>query len=90
MPAWIKNFAGNALEFAFTSGGEFPKKEELSQYKVVVHCGGCMLNEAEMKSRTALCREAGAPMVNYGIAIAHMNGILKRSLEPFAEYENKI
>lgn len=90
MPAWIKNFAGNAPEFAFTSGGEFPKKEELSQYKVVVHCGGCMLNEAEMKSRTALCREAGVPMVNYGIAIAHMNGILKRSLEPFAEYENKI
>ncbi|MBE6623164.1 MAG: [FeFe] hydrogenase H-cluster maturation GTPase HydF [Ruminococcaceae bacterium] len=90
MPGWIKNFSKNAPEFAFTSGGEFPDKEKLSEYKVVVHCGGCMLNEAEMKNRTKLCKDAGVPIVNYGIAIAHMNGILKRSLEPFSEFQNII
>ncbi len=90
MPGWIKNFSKNAPEFAFTSGGEFPSEDELSKYKVVVHCGGCMLNEAEMKHRTQKCIEAGVPMVNYGIAIAHMHGILKRSLEPFPKYLNML
>lgn len=88
MPGWIKAFSESAPEFAFTSGGEFPDAAKLSEYKVVVHCGGCMLNEAEMNHRTAMCKEAGVPIVNYGIAIAHMNGILKRSLEPFEQYKN--
>ena len=90
MPGWIRNFSKNSPEFAFTSGGEFPNTEKLSEYKVVVHCGGCMLNEAEMKNRTKLCKDAGVPMVNYGIAIAYMNGILKRSLEPFSEFKDMI
>lgn len=83
MPNWIKEFAGADIDFSFTSGGEFP--EDLSQYKLVVHCGGCMLNEKEMKSRIERCVAAGVPIVNYGIAIAHIHGILKRSLEVFPD-----
>ena len=81
MPAWIKKHSGKELNFAFTSGGEFP--EDLSQFALVVHCGGCMLNEREMKSRQENALKKGVPMVNYGMAIAHMNGILKRSLQVF-------
>ncbi len=83
MPRWIEEFTGKKLQFAFSSGGEFP--ENMSDYAIVVHCGGCMLNEAEMKSRILRCKKQNVPIVNYGIAIAHMHGILKRSLEPFAE-----
>lgn len=81
MPRWISDFTGVHPEFVFTSGGEFPA--ELSDYKMIVHCGGCVLNEREMKYRIACARDAGVPMTNYGIAIAYMNGILKRSLEVF-------
>ncbi len=88
MPAWIEKFSGAKVEFDFTSGGEFPS--DLSKYKIVVHCGGCMLNEAEMKSRIATVRAAELPIVNYGVAIAHMNGILKRSLELFPDVYNLI
>ena len=83
MPQWIKSFCGSDVQFDFTSGGEFP--ENLSQYKLVVHCGGCMLNEAEMKHRINTAVHSGVPIVNYGVAIAHMNGILKRSLELFPD-----
>ena len=82
MPTWIKKHTGKNLSFDFTSGGEFP--EDLSSYALVVHCGGCMLNEREMKSRQQKAKALSVPMVNYGMAIAHMNGILKRSLEVFA------
>ncbi len=83
MPAWIESFSGAKPEFSFTSGGEFP--EDLSQYRLVVHCGGCMLSEKEMKSRTERCISQNVPIVNYGVAIAQMNGILKRSLELFPD-----
>lgn len=83
MPAWIENFCGAKPDFSFTSGGEFP--EDLSAYRLVVHCGGCMLNEKEMKSRTERGLFQNVPIVNYGVAIAHMNGILKRSLEVFPD-----
>ncbi|MBQ2727265.1 MAG: [Clostridia bacterium] len=83
MPAWIEKFSGAKPEYTFTSGGEFP--EDLSGYKVCVHCGGCMLNEQEMNWRISHARESGLPIVNYGIAIAQMHGILRRSLEPFPE-----
>lgn len=86
VPHWIEEFTGVKPEFSFTSGGEFPQsREELSRYAVVVHCGGCTLNEAEMKHRILLCTEAEVPIVNYGIAIAQMHGILRRSIMPFAE-----
>lgn len=81
MPMWIKKHTGKDLSFEFTSGGEFP--EDLSSFALVVHCGGCTLNEKEMKYRMACSTDAHVPIVNYGMAIAHMNGILKRSLEPF-------
>lgn len=81
MPGWIKKYTGKDIAFEFTSGGEFP--EDLSAYALVVHCGGCMLNEREMKSRQEKAISEAVPMVNYGMAIAKMNGILKRSLQVF-------
>lgn len=83
MPKWINEFSKSELDFSFTSGGEFP--ENLSDYSLVVHCGGCMLNEKEMKSRIEKCVKENVPIVNYGVAIAHMNGILKRSLNVFPD-----
>ncbi|MBQ9796535.1 MAG: [Clostridia bacterium] len=83
MPKWIEDFSGVKPEYHFTSGGEFPS--ELIDYRVIVHCGGCMLNEAEMKHRIACAATAGVPIVNYGIAIAGMHGILARSLELFPD-----
>ena len=83
LPGWIENYTGKKLNFSFTSGTEFP--EDVSEYALVVHCGGCMLNEKEMKSRLGVCTEQGIPVTNYGIAIAPMHGILKRSIEPFPE-----
>lgn len=85
LPAWIEKFAGVKPEYSFTSGNSFPEAEELSQYALIVHCGGCMLNEMEMKHRLAKAEEAGVPVVNYGVAIAHMHGILKRGLQVFPE-----
>ncbi len=79
MPMWIKKHTGKDLQFEFTHGGEFP--EDLSKFALVVHCGGCMLNEREMKYRIACSIDSNVPIVNYGMAIAHMNGILKRSVE---------
>ena len=81
MPNWIQEFTKSEPEFTFTSGGEFP--EDLSQYSVIVHCGGCTLNEAEMQNRIRRAVGANVPIVNYGIAIAHLHGILKRSVELF-------
>ena len=83
IPAWIEAFSGARPEFSFTSGGDFP--EDLSQYRLVVHCGGCMLGEKEMRARTERCISQNVPIVNYGVAIAHMNGILRRSLELFPD-----
>lgn len=81
LPGWIEAFTGAKPEYRFTSGGEFP--EDLGDYALVVHCGGCMLNAGEMAGRIARTTAAGVPIVNYGVAIAHMHGILARSLEPF-------
>lgn len=83
MPMWIRRHSGKNPEFHFTSGGEFPK--DLSEYRLVVHCGGCMLNEAEIKHRVMTAEKANVPVVNYGVAIAQMNGILNRSLELFPD-----
>ena len=79
MPGWIESFTGKKLNYRFTSGGEFP--DDLTDIALVVHCGGCMLNENQMKSRVKTAVQAGVPIVNYGIAIACMHGILDRSLE---------
>ena len=87
LPGWIQRFTGAEPQFAFTSGGDFP--EDLSPYKLIVHCGGCMLTEREMRYRRGLAADSGVPFTNYGTLIAHMNGILRRSLEPFPEYAKK-
>jgi len=83
LPGWIRKFSGVNPEFSFTSGGEFP--EDLASYTLVVHCGGCMLNDKQMAHRLQTCRQAGVPVVNYGIAIAQLHGILARSVAPFPE-----
>jgi len=83
LPRLIEKTVGFKPDFTFTSGGEFPK--DLSEYRLVIHCGACMLNEAEVAHRIGKAREAGVPVVNYGMAIAYMNGILKRSLSLFPE-----
>lgn len=81
LPNWIRAHTGKNLAFDFTSGTEFPM--DLERYALIVHCGGCMLNEREMKYRMKCAADAGVPMTNYGTAIAHMNGILDKSLEVF-------
>ncbi len=83
LPGWIRAFSGAEPEFSFTSGGTFP--EDLSPYALIVHCGGCMLNAQEMGHRASCAAAAGVPMVNYGVAIAQMHGILKRSLALFPD-----
>lgn len=83
LPRWILEHTGKQIRFEFTSGTEFP--EDLEQYALVVHCGGCMLNEREMKYRLKCAKDQGTPITNYGIAIAHMKGILDRSIELFKE-----
>lgn len=88
MPEWIRNYTGKKPVFEFTSGIEFP--DDVSSYKMVVHCGGCMLNEREMKYRIACCQDQGVPITNYGILIAQVTGILKRSLGPFPEMQKLI
>ena len=81
LPKWISNYTGKKLEFVFSSGTEFPSDPE--RFSLIVHCGGCMLNAREMKYRLRCAADAGVPMTNYGTAIAHMNGILDKSLEVF-------
>ncbi len=84
LPAWINGYTQKrGLQFRFTSGGDFP--EDLSGIALAVHCGGCMLNEREIQSRVERAAAAGVPMTNYGVAIAQMHGILRRSLSPFPE-----
>lgn len=88
LPNWFKKFTGKDLNFEFSSGNSFP--EDLSKYKLVVHCGGCMLNEREVSNRMKSAANQNVPMTNYGIAIAYMNGILKRSLSVFPHLEARI
>ena len=81
IPRWLRQHTGKKLELVHTSGKDFP--EDLSPYRLVIHCGGCMLNEREVAYRQKCAADAGIPFTNYGIAIAYMTGILKRSIEIF-------
>lgn len=83
LPAWIESFSGVKPEFSFTSGGDFP--EDLTEYALVVHCGGCMLNDLEMRRRIEKAARQDVPIVNYGMAIAQMHGIFKRALAVFPQ-----
>lgn len=80
LPHWIQKHTGKSLNFEFTSGTEFPPK--LNKYNLIIHCGGCTLNEREMKYRLKCAQDAGVPITNYGTAIAYMKGILQRSIKP--------
>ena len=88
LPKLIKKYTNKDINFEFTSGGEFPK--DLTKYKMIVHCGGCMLNENEMQYRYRFAKEQDIPITNYGIAIAYMNGIIKRSISTFEELKNEM
>ncbi len=88
LPALIQKHTGKELRFEWTSGTEFP--ENLSAYSLIIHCGGCMLSEREMKYRLKCAEDESVPITNYGTAIAYMNGILKRSLAPFPEIQTII
>ena len=83
LPAWIRQHAGCELQFEWSSGTGFPR--DLSPYKLIVHCGACMLPPKEMQFRQALAGEQSIPITNYGTAIAHCKGILRRSLAVFPE-----
>ena len=83
LPRWIENYTGKKPEFVFTSGTGFERN--LKEYHMIVHCGGCMLNEQEMQYRLKMAESQGVPMTNYGILIAYMKGILERSLQPFPD-----
>ncbi|MCH5321450.1 MAG: [FeFe] hydrogenase H-cluster maturation GTPase HydF [Eubacterium sp.] len=85
MPKWLKNYTGANLNFEWSSGTGFP--ENLKDYDLVIHCGGCMLNDNEMKYRMTVAQKQGVPFTNYGTAIAHMQGILKRSLAPIPDID---
>lgn len=86
LPRWIEAYTGKKPEFVFTSGTEFP--DDLQEFHMAVHCGGCMLNEREMQYRLSVAAGQQVPMSNYGILIAYMKGILERSLAPFAEFRD--
>lgn len=81
IPRWLRQMVGGELEFEWVSGGHFPA--DLTPYSLIIHCGACMLNRREMLYRLAVAREQGVPIVNYGVLIAHIHGILSRALGPF-------
>lgn len=83
LPAWIRQHTGVSPAFSFTSGGDFP--DDLAGYRLIVHCGGCTLNEREMQYRLKCAADAGVPMTNYGTMIAYIHGVLARSVAPFAD-----
>ena len=83
IPRWIREYTGKEIQIETTSGTEFP--DDLTKYKLIIHCGGCMLNEREMKYRLSCAEDQGVPMTNYGIMIAYVKGILKRSVQVFPE-----
>lgn len=86
LPALLKKFTGKSFEISLSSGRDFP--EELSEYSLVIHCGGCMLNEREMRYRMKTAVDSGVPFTNYGIAIAYMNGILGRTVSMLPELKS--
>ncbi|MDD2190772.1 MAG: [FeFe] hydrogenase H-cluster maturation GTPase HydF [Eubacteriales bacterium] len=81
LPKWLNQYTGKELHFEFVSGTEYP--EDLTPFRLIVHCGGCMLNEREMKYRLQCAEDQNIPITNYGILIAYMQGILKRCISPF-------
>ncbi|MBQ1350491.1 MAG: [Ruminococcus sp.] len=88
LPNWLRKYTGKDIVIETSSGKGFP--EDLSPYKLVIHCGGCMLNEREMRYRRQFAGDSGVPFTNYGTAIAYMNGILKRTLSVFPDLQKTL
>ena len=88
LPRWLGEYTGAKLEIELSSGREFP--EDLSPYRLILHCGGCMLNEREMKYRQKCAQDQNIPMTNYGIAIAYMNVILRRATAMFPDIAKEL
>jgi [FeFe] hydrogenase H-cluster maturation GTPase HydF len=84
IPRWLRQYTGMELEFEHLQGHDFPA--DLSPYKLVIHCGSCMLNRREVISRILRCREAGVPITNYGVVITYSLGVLDRALSPFPAF----
>jgi hypothetical protein len=87
LPAWIRSFTGKEPIFETSSGLSFP--EDLGRYRLIIHCGGCMLNEKEVRERNRRAAMAHVPITNYGMAIAFLHGILKRALRPIPEAQEE-
>ncbi len=83
IPRWLDEIVGGPLDYSWVSGHELPK--DIAQYKLIIHCGACMINRKEMLHRIMVARHAGIPIVNYGVVIAYVTGILERTLRPFHE-----
>ncbi|MNI73885.1 hypothetical protein D3C73_1299240 [compost metagenome] len=81
IPRWIRQATGKELQFDFANGMKFP--ENVQDYALIIHCGGCMLNRRQMLWRIEQAVDAGVPIVNYGVAIACVQGILERAISPF-------
>jgi len=81
IPRWLTQYVGGKLDFVTHQGHDFP--DDLSQFKLVIHCGACMTNRRAVLNRVAQCREQGVPITNYGLTIAYSLGIFERALEPF-------
>ena len=81
IPRWLRQNYGGKVQFEFCQGSNFP--DNLSEYDLVVQCGGCMVNRREILNRIAVCQEAGIGITNYGILIAHLHGVLEEAVKPF-------
>ena len=85
IPTWLEEYIGGPVQHDHVNGGQFPSADELSQYQLVIHCGGCMLNRRELMFRILACNEAGVPITNYGVLLSFIHGIAERVLRPFPE-----
>jgi len=85
IPAWLEEYIGGPVEHDHVNGGDFPSPDQLGSYRLVIHCGGCMLNRREMMYRILACNEAGVPITNYGVLLSFLHGVAERVLRPFPE-----
>ncbi|MCT4564589.1 MAG: [FeFe] hydrogenase H-cluster maturation GTPase HydF [Maledivibacter sp.] len=90
IPRWLENIVGGNLNFEWTSGTAYPEPKEMKKYNLIIHCGGCMLNPKEMEFRINQAKENGMPIVNYGVLIGYVTGVLERALDPFPEIKSLI
>ncbi len=85
VPGWLEEYIGGPVKHDHVNGGDFPQPEQLREYKLVIHCGGCMLNRREVMYRILACNEAGVPITNYGVLLSFLHGVAERVLRPFPE-----